>query len=126
MAKLSITPPDAPAPVGPYSPAVEANGFMFLSGQVALDEQGNLVGQTIAEQTRAALDNMRRLVGAAGLTMDDVVKTTVYLTDMADFSDMNRIYAEFFRAPYPARCTVQVAALANGFRVEIEGIAVCR
>jgi 2-iminobutanoate/2-iminopropanoate deaminase len=114
---------DAAAPVGPYSPAVEAGRFVFCSGQIPLDATGQLAGFTAPDQARQSLDNLRSLLAAAGLDTSAVVKTTIFLTDMADFAPVNEVYAGYFEEPYPARSTVQVAALPKGAKVEIEAIA---
>lgn len=113
----------APA-VGPYSPAVSAGDLVFVSGQIAIAPDGTVVGATAGEQARKALENMRATLAAAGLEMDDVVKTTVFLQDMDDFAVVNDVYAQFFREPYPARSAVQVARLPKDLKVEIEAIAV--
>jgi 2-iminobutanoate/2-iminopropanoate deaminase len=97
---------------------------VFLSGQIPLDHEGRIVGFTPKDQTRKALENMRVTLAAAGLRMDDVVKTTIFLKDMDDFAAVNEVYAEFFAEPYPARSTVQVARLPKDVRVEIEAVAV--
>ncbi len=115
--------PDAAPPVGPYSPAVEAGGLVFISGQIALDAKGELVGYTAPDQARRALENLRSLLATAGLDISAVVKTTIFLTDMADFAAVNDVYAGFLSEPHPARSTVQVAALPKGAKVEIEAIA---
>lgn len=115
--------PDAAAPVGPYSPAVEANGLVFVSGQIPLDSGGDMVGYTGSDQARRALDNLTSLLAAAGLDLSAVVKTTIFLTDLADFAAVNEVYAGYFTEPFPARSTVQVAALPKGSKVEIEAIA---
>ena len=117
----------APKAIGPYSQAVRANGFLFTAGQVALDpDKGELVAGGIREQTTRALDNLRAILTAAGGDFSDVVKTTVFLVDMADFTAMNEIYARAFGKHRPARSTVAVAALPRGARVEIEVIAAVR
>lgn len=123
MPKISFTAPSAAAPVGPYSPAVGLEGWVFLSGQVPLDADGCVAGETAAEQAQTALENMRSLLRATGLSMADVLKTTIFLTDMNDFAAVNEVYATFFEPPYPARSTVQVGALPKGVKVEIEAIA---
>jgi 2-iminobutanoate/2-iminopropanoate deaminase len=120
----AVTTPDAPAAIGPYSQAIVAGGFLFVSGQIPLDPAtGRLVSGTIAEETRRAFDNLAAILTAAGAGFDDVVKTTVYLSDMAEFTAMNEVYATYFSAPAPARATVQAAALPKGVRVEIDLIA---
>lgn len=114
----------APKPIGPYSQAIKANGFLFASGQVALDPKtGEMVGTDIAKQTERVLDNVKGLVEAAGSNLHRVVKTTVFLKDMNDFTAMNDVYARYFPAPCPARSTVQAARLPKDALVEIEIIA---
>ena len=113
-----------PAPIGPYRPAVRAGHLLFCSGQIPLDSAtGQLVSGDIAAQTARALENLKALLGASNLTLAEVVKTTVFLTDMADFAAMNAVYARFFSHDCPARSTVQVAALPKGARLEIEAVA---
>jgi len=111
----------APAPKGPYSQGRRAGGFLFVAGQVPFDVQGNLVGPGIAEQTRAALQNVKAIVEAAGATLADVVKVNVYLTDLGNFAAMNEVYRTVFSEPFPARTTVQAGLL--GFLVEIDAVA---
>lgn len=123
MDKQTFSSADAAPPVGPYSPAVGAGGFVFLSGQVALDADGRMAAFTAADQARKAMENMGLLLKAAGLTFDNVVKTTIFLTSIEDFASVNEVYGEFFSMPYPARSTVEVAALPKGAKVEIEAIA---
>ena len=114
----------APKAIGPYSQGVIANGFLFTAGQVALDpDKGELVPGGITEQTTRALENLRAILKQAGSDFSQVVKTTVFLVDMADFTPMNEIYARVFGQHRPARSTVAVAALPRGARVEIEVIA---
>ena len=114
----------APKAIGPYSQAIEAGGFVYTSGQIPLDpETGVLKGGDIKEQTRQSLLNVKAILEEAGLTMDSVVKTTVFLADMGDFADMNAVYAEFFAEPYPARSAVAVKTLPKGALVEIEVVA---
>ena len=115
----------APGAIGPYSQAIEANGFVFVSGQIPIDPAtGEFAGADIASQTRQSLTNMKAILEANGMTMADVVKTTVLLADIAEFAAMNAVYAEFFAEPYPARAAYQVANLPKGAKVEIEAIAV--
>ncbi|MFA4966363.1 MAG: Rid family detoxifying hydrolase [Thermoleophilia bacterium] len=116
------SPEGAPA-VGPYSPAVGVGDLVFVSGQIALDPSGKIVGYTPKDQARKALENLRATLAAAGLTLDNVVKTTIFLQDMDEFAAVNEVYAEFFAEPYPARSTVQVARLPKDLKVEIEAIA---
>ena len=111
----------APAAIGPYSQAIEVNGFIFASGQIPIDPHtGKMVEGGVAEQTRQALINAAHVLEEAGLGLSSVVKTTVFLTDMADFAAMNEVYASFFKAPYPARSAVAVKALPKGALVEVE------
>ena len=122
--KRAIATGDAPQAIGPYSQGVVAAGFVFLSGQIALDpESGRLVEGSIEDETRRVLANLGAVLAASDLDLDAVVRTTVYLTDLADFPRVNQVYAEFFREPFPARATVQVAALPRGARIEIDAIA---
>jgi 2-iminobutanoate/2-iminopropanoate deaminase len=123
MKKQTIASAAAPPAIGPYSPALAVGGFLFISGQVPMDSEGEIVGITAAEQARQALENMTAQLSEAGLGMDAVVKTTIFLTDMTEFASVNEVYAEFFTPPYPARSTVQVAALPKSVSVEIEAIA---
>lgn len=119
-----VSTPLAPAAIGPYSQAVKAGGFLFVSGQIPLDPaSGSLVGGSVQDQTRRVLENLGEILRAAGGSFADVVKTTVYLTDMADFPAMNDVYGTFFAAPAPARATVQVSRLPRDVRVEIEAVA---
>ncbi len=115
----------APAPVGPYSQAVEHAGWIFLSGQIPLDPAtGRLVPGGIEEQARRVLDNLRAVLEGSGASLAHVVRTTIYLVDLAVFPRVNEIYAEYFTAsPRPARSTVQVAALPLGSQIEIDAIA---
>ena len=114
----------APAAIGPYSQAVRSGPFLFCSGQIPLDPaSGQLVEGGIEAQTVQVLDNLTALLAAAGLTLGDVVKTTVFLVTMDDFPAMNEVYARYFDEDPPARSTIGVAALPKGARVEIEAIA---
>lgn len=122
--KQAIETHAAPAAIGPYSQAVAHGDMVFCSGQIGIDPAaGTMVEGGIEAETRRALDNLREVLAAAGLGLSDVVKTTVFLVSLADFETVNRIYGEHFSAPYPARSTVQVAALPRHARVEIEAIA---
>jgi 2-iminobutanoate/2-iminopropanoate deaminase len=117
--------PRAPRAIGPYSQATRANGLLFTAGQVGFDPAtGELVDGGIAEQTARVLENVRAILQAEGLELASVVKTTVFLVDMADFAEMNTVYAGAFGDHRPARSTVAVAALPRGARVEIEAVAV--
>ncbi|MFA4181018.1 RidA family protein [Xylanibacter rodentium] len=114
----------APAAIGPYSQAIEVNGMVFASGQIPLDPAtGNVVEGGIKEQTRQALTNAKAIMEGAGLTLANVVKTTVFMADMNDFAAMNEVYATFFSEPYPARSAVAVKTLPKGVLVEVECIA---
>ena len=115
----------APAAIGPYSQAIEANGIVFVSGQLPINPAtGQFAEGGIGELTRQSLTNIRNILAEAGLTMDNVVKTSVFLADMADFAGMNAVYAEFFPGTAPARSAVAVKTLPKDARVEIECIAV--
>lgn len=115
---------DAPAAIGPYVQARVVDGFAYCSGQIGLDPaSGALVEGGVVAETRRALANLEAVLRAAGAGLASVVKTTVFLVDMAEFAAMNEVYAEVFAAPYPARSTVAVAALPRGARVEIEAVA---
>ena len=122
--KKIIATTNAPAAIGPYSQAIDCGTFLVTSGQIALDPvTGEMVKGGVAEQARQALLNLKAILTEAGLTMDNVVKTTVFLQNMGDFAAMNAVYAEFFsEGNYPARSAVQVGALPKGALVEIEAI----
>ncbi len=126
MSRQVITADKAPKPIGPYSQAIVANGFVFVAGQGPLDPgSGQLVEGGVAEQTAQALKNISAILGAAGTSLDQVVKTTVYLHAISDFPLMNKVYAEYFKGPNPpARTTVGDLDLPLGIQVEIEAIAV--
>lgn len=120
----AVTSPDAPKAVGPYSQAIVSGDHVFLSGQTPIDPAtGSLIEGSIAEQTQRCFDNLAAVLEAAALGFGNVVKVNVYLTDMADFAEMNGVYARQFEEPYPARTTVAVAALPLGARVEIDLVA---
>ena len=123
--KKQISTAKAPAAIGPYSQAIEANGMVFVSGQLPVNpETGEFAEGGIKELTRQSLTNMKNILAEAGLGMENVVKTTVFLADMADFSQMNEVYASFFEGVCPARSAVAVKTLPKEARVEIECIAV--
>ena len=123
MAKKAITTPKAKT-IGPYSAAIESGEIVFISGQIPLDPlAGKLVEGDIAAQTRQSLENLKTILGAAGLTFAHVVKTTIFLTSMGDFAAVNDVYKAYMAEPYPARSTIAVAALPMGAKVEIEMIA---
>ena len=122
--KNPISTTKAPAAIGPYSQAIEAGGMVFVSGQLPINpETGEFAEGGVKELTRQSLTNMKHILAEVGLTLDNVVKTTIFLADMSDFADMNEVYAEFFSAPYPARSAVAVKTLPKGALVEIECIA---
>jgi 2-iminobutanoate/2-iminopropanoate deaminase len=122
--KTVIATSDAPAAVGPYSQAVAIGNLLFCAGQIPLDPStGNLVEGDITAQTTRVLDNVTAVLAANSMSFADVVKATVFLADMNDFTAMNAVYAKYFKAPYPARSTIQVARLPKDARVEIEVIA---
>ena len=122
--KTVISTTEAPAAVGPYSQAIAAGPFVFCSGQIPLEpETGKLITGDISNQTKRVLENIAAVLHAGGLGMEHVVKTTVFLTDLANFGEMNEVYAGYFPNDAPARSTIQVAALPKGANVEIEAIA---
>lgn len=125
MRMKSIHTNQAPAAIGPYSQAIEANGMIFASGQIPIDPAtGQFVEGGIQEQTRQALTNARNILQAAGTDMENVIKTTVYLSDIHNFAAMNEVYAQFFTEPFPARSAVAVKDLPKGALVEIEVLAI--
>ena len=113
-----------PKPIAPYSPGIKAGNFVFTAGQVGMDSTGQLKGKTTKEQTEQALKNLAAILEAAGSSLEHVVKTTVFLSDMGDFKEMNEIYAKFFPNNPPARSTVQVALFSKEMKVEIDAIAI--
>ena len=123
MTRTAIFADDAPAGAGPYSPAVRAGDFLFLSGIGALDpETHEIMGHDVAAQTRQTMDNIQAILGAAGASLDQVVKMDAYLQNPDDYEAFNATYAEYFAEPYPARAAVGVAALPKGVQLEIEAI----
>jgi len=123
--KKIISTAEAPAAIGPYSQAVRVGSTLYCAGQIPLDPKtGQIVSQDITEQTRRVMQNIAAVLQAAGSSFDQVVKTTIFLTDFADFQTVNEIYGSYFKSEPPARSTVQVAALPKNARVEIEVIAV--
>ena len=122
--KKVISTSKAPAAIGPYSQAIQVGNLVFASGQIPIDPAtGSFVAGGVKEQARQSLTNVKAILDEAGLTLDNVVKTTVFLADMNDFADVNTVYAEFFAEPYPARSAVAVKTLPKGALVEIEVIA---
>ena len=118
-----ITTNNAPAAIGPYSQAIKANGFIFTSGQIPLTPDGKLVEGDIHDQTRQVLTNLSAVLEAAGSSLQNIVKTTIYLTNMDDFIAVNTIYAEFFGTSFPARSTVAVKTLPKNVDIEIDAVA---
>ena len=124
MTKQVVHTDDAPAAIGPYSQAIKSDGFVFCSGQVPFDPKTmELVSGTVTEETRRCVENLRAVLEAAGSSLAQVVKTTIYVTNMDDFGEVNEAYGTFFESDPPARATVGVAALPKGARVEIECVA---
>jgi len=122
--RTAFAAPGAPAPIGPYSPGLQVGNLIFLSGQVALDSSGVLVGDDISTQTEQVMRNIEALLGAAGASFADVVRTTVFLSDLNEFNAMNAVYGRYMPDPPPTRSTVQVSRLPRDARVEIDVIAV--
>lgn len=122
--KKAINSKKASGAIGPYSQAIEAGGMVFVSGQLPINAETGEMAQGAQAQTRQSLENIKHILEEAGLTMGDVVKTTVFLEDMSLFGEMNEVYATYFEAPFPARSAVAVDALPKGASVEIECIAV--
>ena len=127
MMKVVIETSAAPRAIGPYSQAIKANGLLFISGQIPMDpDTGQMTAVDVVAQTNRAMDNLGAILAAEGLDFKDVVKTTIFLTDMADFARVNDVYAAYFESAPPARSTIQVAALPKGAKGEIEAIATAR
>jgi len=125
MDKETISTEKAPGAIGPYSQAIKAGGMVFCSGQIPIDiATGNFVSDVVSEQTEQVLKNLDEVLKAAGSSLDNVVKTTVFLADMNDFAEMNEVYARFFTDNKPARATVQAARLPRDAKVEIDCIAI--
>jgi 2-iminobutanoate/2-iminopropanoate deaminase len=125
--RQAVSTPAAPQAIGPYSQAVKAGDLLFVSGQIPVDPStGALVGGDIGAQTQRVIENLSEILKAAGASLDHVVRTTVYLADMSDFTAMNEVYARAFSTPAPARSTVQAACLPKNARIEIDVIASLR
>jgi 2-iminobutanoate/2-iminopropanoate deaminase len=122
--KKPVFPPNAAKPLAPYTPAIEAGGFLFLSGQIALDADGNLHTSDIATETRKVMENIGTLLRAAGLGHEHLVKVTIFLSDMAHYAAVNEVYGSYFGETPPAREAVAVKGLPRGVNVEISGVAV--
>lgn len=124
MKRQAVVSPSAPAAIGPYSQAIQDDRWIFCSGQLGLDpKSGQMVQGGVPAETEQALRNLSAVLAAAGSSLDGVIKTTVFLTDLSDFQAMNDVYSRYFSSPAPARSTIQVAALPRGGKVEIEAIA---
>ena len=124
MGKIIVNTVDAPQAIGPYSQAVEAGGFVYVSGQIPIDPKtGNVVQADIGSQVKLVMDNARAILGAAGCGMQHVIKTTIYLKSMADFASVNQVYGGYFPSDPPARATVEVSRLPKDVSIEIDFIA---
>jgi 2-iminobutanoate/2-iminopropanoate deaminase len=124
MARSVIKTNNAPQAIGPYSQGIRIGQFIYTSGQIPIDPKTNtIVGGGIKNQTKQVLDNLKAVLAASGSSLQDAVKTTVYLTNMLDFAAMNEVYATYFSEPYPARSTVQVARLPKDVAIEIDVVA---
>ena len=121
--KKVISTKDAPQAIGPYSQAIEANGFLFISGQLGVTPDGKFAGEDVRAQAEQSMLNLKAILAQAGLSFENAVKTTIFLTNIEDFAAVNEIYAKFFSEPYPARSTIAVKTLPKGGLVEIELIA---
>ena len=125
MNKTIINTPDAPAPIGPYNQAILSGNLLFISGQICLDPvSGKLKNKDIQEETHQVMHNLKAILSAAGMDFSNVVKTTIFITDMNRFSEMNEVYGKYFTSVFPARETVQVSALPKFVNVEISMIAI--
>lgn len=125
MSNSAIKTNNAPGAIGPYSQAIKADNTIYISGQLGLNPKtGNFDADDITVQTRQSLENLKAILEEAGFSTSDVVKTTVLLKSIGDFADMNKVYAEYFTEPFPARAAFEVAALPKGGKVEIEAVAV--
>ncbi len=123
MPKEIISTENAPQAIGPYSQAVKAGNLMFVSGQIPLDPKtGDLVSESIEDQAKQVLDNVKSICEAAGSSLDDIVKISIFLTDLSNFAVVNDVMKEYFSEPYPARATIEVSGLPLGVNVEIEAI----
>ena len=123
MEKIIISTENAPGAIGPYSQAVKIGDLVYTSGQLPVNPVTGLVAESVKEQTKQSLENVKAILEEAGTSMDKVVKTTVFIKDMNDFADINEVYGQFFVAPFPARSCVEVARLPKDVKVEIEVIA---
>ncbi len=126
MSKRIVNAKSAPAAIGPYSQANIVGNMLYISGQLPMLQNGELVSGDIKKETRQCLENIKAIIEEAGCSLDDVVKATVYVTNLGDFAEINEVYAEFFKTEPPARACIQVTALPKGARVEIDAIAALR
>ena len=124
--KKVISTKDAPQAIGPYSQAIETNGFLFISGQLGVTAEGKFAGEDVRTQAEQSMLNLKAILAQAGLGFENAVKTTIFLANIEDFTAVNEIYAKFFSEPYPARSTIAVKTLPKGGLVEIELIAVTK
>lgn len=122
--KEEVLTEQAPQPIGPYSQAIKIKDTIFISGQLPINAQTNVMPKSIQEQATCCLENIKNILEKSGFSMDNIVKTTIFMTCLEDFSVVNSIYGEYFKAPFPARSTIQIAALPKGAKIEIEAIAV--
>lgn len=121
--KNSLFTPKAPKPIGPYSQAIEFDKFIFLSGQIGIDPEKGELKEGIEEQTKQVLENIKNILESKGLSMDNILKTTIFLKNIEDFQKVNEIYSNYFKEPYPARTTISVKELPKNALIEIEVIA---
>ena len=121
--KRAVESPGAPKPVGPYSQAIVTSDYVFLSGLIPITVEGDLIKGDVRSQFETIMQNARAILEQAGSSLDKVLKVTVFMTDLSRFDEMNRVYAEFFRSPYPSRTTIQVSSLPKGAEIEIEILA---
>ena len=122
--RIAVQTPKAPQAIGPYSQGLRVGAWLFISGQIPLDpESGIISGEDAAQQTKQVMENIGNILAASGAGFNNLVKTTIYLVDMADFAAVNKVYGNYFQPPYPARATIGVAALPKGALVEIEAVA---
>jgi len=121
--KRAVESPRAPKPVGPYSQAIVTSDYVFLSGLIPITVEGDLIKGDVRSQFETIMQNARAILEQAGSSLDKVLKVTVFMTDLSRFDEMNRVYAEFFRSPYPSRTTIQVSSLPKGAEIEIEILA---
>lgn len=122
--KNAISTNKAPAAIGPYSQAIDTGATLYVSGQIPVDPATGLISDNIEDQAKQSLTNIKNILAEAGLTMDNVVKTTVFITDLNDFATVNKVYETFFNSPFPARSCIEISAIPKGCKIEIECIAV--